>query len=163
MARKSDNKPKMKTGKGKGATPLAPPAAEVNGVLEARDPGPAMPGFYSSIIQSLFEKTRKRVATYYCTNMACRRTFWDAAEGYACPSCGTLGTISQFKYSSITGNSKDRNIVGYLDTVGRLICSNCILNYGVQTEIGLIVYDDTEPFCHELCEMCKEPLGLMQS
>jgi hypothetical protein len=163
MARKSNAKPKMKIGKDEDTRLYSPEVASGSGIIEARDMGPVVPNFYSDIVQSLYERNRKRVSTYYCPNTACRKTFWDAAEGYNCPSCGSLGIISEFKYRSISNSSVGRNIVGYIDTVGRLICSNCILTYGVQNEIGLIVYDDTEPFCHEHCEMCREPLGLLQS
>jgi hypothetical protein len=159
MARKSNAKLKGKIGKegSVGMYSPSPSAADAS-----REFSPLTPNLITDVVQSLYEKNRKRVSTYYCPNTACRTTFWNAAEGYACPSCGALGLISEFKYSRITESTADRNIVGYLDTMGRLMCSNCILAYGVHGEIGLIVYDDTEPFCHEHCEMCKEPLGLIQ-
>jgi hypothetical protein len=163
MARKSNAKPKMKIGKEKSARVCSPAGGVEAGIQTAEEEKQVMPNMYSDIIQSLFERTRKRVSTYYCPNMSCRRTFWEAEEGYECPACGALGIISEFKYKNVLNDSRSRNIVGYVDTLGRLICGNCILKYGVQNEIGLIVYDDTEPFCNEPCELCKEPLGQLQS
>jgi hypothetical protein len=163
MARKSNAKPKVKIGKEGSPSVFSSAVAGESSDREIRDTGPMTPNFYTDVVQSVFERNRKRVSTYYCPNIACRKTFWDAAEGYACPACGTLGIISEFKYRSFSNGTSGRNIVGYVDTVGRLICSNCILNFGVQNEIGLIVYDDTEPFCHEHCELCKEPMGQLQS
>lgn len=163
MARKSNAKTKVKIDGEESARLYRPAAPAETSVAEMREPEPVTPNLYSDIVRSLFEKNRKRVSFYYCPNMKCRETFWDASEGYACPSCGTLGLISQYRYSSVSNRTADRNIVGYVDTVGRLICSNCILKYGVQNEIGLIVYDDTEPFCHEHCELCREPMGQLES
>lgn len=159
MARKSNAKTKAATGGEKSPSLYQPAAPGETGVLEVREPKPVPPNFYSDIVRSLFEKNRKRVSTYYCPSMKCRKTFWDAAEGCSCPSCGTLGLISQYRFHSVSNRTADRNIVGYVDTAGRLVCGNCILRHGVQNEIGLIVYDDTEPFCHEHCELCREPMG----
>jgi rubrerythrin len=117
------------------------------------------PGIYTDAVRLVFERNRKRVSMYYCPNTSCGRTFWDASEGYECPACGSLGIISEYRYRHLAGNPGEHNIVGYVDNLGRLVCSSCILNYGVQGEVGLIVYDDTEPFCFEQCAICKEPLG----
>jgi hypothetical protein len=163
MARKSNAKPKIKIGKEERTRGYSSAGGVESGIQALEEESQVVPNMYSDIVQSLFEKNRKRVSTYYCPNMSCRQTFWEAEKGYACPACGSLGIISEFKYTSILNDSKDRNIVGYVDTLGRLICGNCILKYGVQNEIGLIVYDDTEPFCNEPCELCKEPLGQLQS
>jgi hypothetical protein len=133
------------------------------GIRNHRDKGGALaPNLYTEVIRSMFEKNRKRVKNYYCPNISCRRTFWEAQEGYECPQCGTLGIISEFNFLSITKDTKERNIIGYIDTLGRLVCGKCILRYGVQNEVALIVYDDTDPFCFESCELCREPLGSYQ-
>jgi hypothetical protein len=118
---------------------------------------------YTDILRSLFEKNRRRVAKYYCPNTGCHVSFWDAEKGCACPGCGHLGIISEFRHNSITKETRDRNIIGYVDTLGRLICCDCILKYGIPSEVGLIVYDDTEPFCFDTCDMCKETLGRQQN
>jgi hypothetical protein len=162
MARRSNTKPKLKIGKDE-APGMYSPGAEVEASREARAAGPAVPNFYADIARSLAERNRKRVSTYYCPNIACRTTFWDAGAGSACPSCGMLGLISEYRFRRLTEDTAGRNIVGYVDTMGRLVCSSCITNYGVMSEIGLIVYDDTEPFCHEHCEVCKEPMGQLES
>ena len=117
------------------------------------------PGVYTHALKFLLERNRKRVSTYYCPNTLCGTTFWDARKGYECPACKSMGIISEFRHTNLPGGSSDRSIVGYVDSLGRLICSRCILDYGVQGEIGLIVYNDTEPFCFEECELCREPLG----
>ncbi len=118
---------------------------------------------YTDIIRSVFEKNRRRVAKYYCPDTDCRVSFWDAEKGYVCPGCGSLGIISEFRHHSISNETRDRNIIGYVDTLGRLMCSECILKYGIPSEVGLIVYDDTEPFCFDTCDMCKETLGKQQN
>lgn len=128
------------------------------GIDDYNNKGPLTSNPYTQIIQSLFEKTRKRVSTYYCPSLSCNQAFWNADTGYECPRCGSLGIISEFKYTSISDDTKERNIVGYIDNLGRLICSECIMRYGVQNEVGLIVYDDTDPFCFEVCELCKRHL-----
>ncbi len=117
-----------------------------------------IPNIYTDIIQSLMEKNRARVSRYYCPNLSCKNTFWDSGKGYLCPECGAPGIISEYRHRMATDGTKDRNIVGYLDTMARLICGSCILKYGISNEVGLVVYDNMEPFCNETCDLCKEQL-----
>ncbi len=159
MAQRSHAKRKADIRKDEDAQQNTPAETVRTGIQESDRKKAMLPNIYTDIIESLYEKSRKRVATYYCPNMSCRQTFWDAEDGYVCPGCGKLGIISEFRYRSITKDTRERNIVGYVDSLGRLICSECILKYGIQNDMGLIVYDDTDPFCFEHCELCKEPLG----
>lgn len=159
MAQKLHGKMKEEIMENEVAEASSPSEIVQTGIRNHREKRAVAPNLYTEVIESMFEKNRKRVATYYCPNVSCRRTFWEAREGYKCPQCGTLGIISEFKYVSITNDTRERNIIGYIDALGRLICSRCILKYGVQNEVALIVYDDTDPFCFELCELCREPLG----
>ncbi len=158
MTKKTNGKPEFEVRHEEGVEEYTPSETVQNAIQDFRTHKTKLPGLYKEIIQGMFEKSRKRVATYYCPNTSCKETFWDSEQGYECPECGSLGIISEYKYSSVTKDTKDRNIIGYVDTLGRLFCSRCILEYGVQNEVGLIVYDDTEPFCFERCELCKEQL-----
>ncbi|HQG32976.1 MAG TPA: hypothetical protein PLA83_13675 [Deltaproteobacteria bacterium] len=158
MAQKIHGKLKEDIMENEVAEASSPSEIVQTGIRNHREKGAGTPNIYSEVIESVFEKNRKRVAKYYCPNVSCCLTFWDAREGYVCPKCGTLGIISEFRCASITNDTRDRNIIGYIDTLGRLICSKCILSYGVQNEVALIVYDDTDPFCFESCELCREPL-----
>jgi hypothetical protein len=159
MAQKIHEKLKEDIMENEVAEASSPSEIVQTGIRNHREKRAIAPNIYTEVVQSVFEKNRKRVASYYCPNISCRLTFWDAKEGYECPKCGTLGIISEFKCASITNETKNRNIVGYIDTLGRLVCGKCILAYGVQNEVALIVYDDTDPFCFESCELCREPLG----
>lgn len=159
MAQKTNGRPKLEGENEESVVEYTPSETVQNAIKDFHTHKARLPKHYKEIIQALFEKSRKRVATYYCPNTSCKGTFWDSEQGYECPRCGFLGIISEYKYSNATNDTRERNIIGYVDTLGRLFCSGCILEYGVQNEVGLIVYDDTEPFCFERCELCKEQLG----
>jgi hypothetical protein len=116
---------------------------------------------YLDIIKALFKKYRNRIETYYCTNLTCKKTFWSAQEGYMCSQCGSFGMISEFKsYKSSTAD-RNRHILGYLDNIGRLVCTRCMQNYDVNDDVSFIVYDDTQPYCLQACDICRQDLNNM--
>ena len=113
---------------------------------------------YLDTIKAIFEKYRGRISTYYCSNLACKNIFWHAQEGYTCPECGSFGIISEFNADKAGGNGHDQHIIGCLDTIGRLICSECMQNYDTDDDIGFIVYKDTQPYSFESCDICRKEL-----
>ncbi|HOS98331.1 MAG TPA: hypothetical protein PLU54_11820, partial [Deltaproteobacteria bacterium] len=86
---------------------------------------------YHDIIHSLMDKNRKRVKQYYCARGTCRTTFFDASCGYACPECGSMGIISEFKNDTALEHRHGRKVLGYLDGIGRLFCARCAERYGL--------------------------------
>lgn len=111
---------------------------------------------YTDTIRSLLEKNRSRVRTYYCANRRCPATFWDAELGYQCPLCSTLGLISTFKAD--TAHESGKPVLGYLDSIGRLFCPACTERFGIGDDIGLVIYNDSEPYCSQSCEACRTRL-----
>jgi hypothetical protein len=114
---------------------------------------------YQDIIKALFEKYRKRIATYYCANLTCKKSFWRAEDGYRCSQCGSFGIISEFKSYRSSMADHNQRILGFLDNIGRLVCSNCMQNYDVDDNASFIVYDDTQPYCLQSCDICKQDLN----
>jgi len=114
---------------------------------------------YTDAINSLMEKNRKRVSTYYCANMRCKVTFWDSKHGYRCPKCGSLGVISSFN-----GDSAEKDphgyVLGYIDSVGRIFCNDCAERFRLGDDISMIIYSDSEPYRHENCEVCRAALTI---
>ncbi len=118
----------------------------------------AYSNIYTDTIRSLLEKNRSRVSTYYCANRACPVRFWDAKSGFQCPQCSSLGLISTFKADTAHESAKDRTVVGYLDSIGRIFCPACTERFGIGDDVGLVIYDDSEPYCSEACEACRSRL-----
>jgi hypothetical protein len=113
---------------------------------------------YTDTINSLMEKNRKRVSTYYCANIKCKGTFWESSHGYRCPECGSLGVISSFN-----GDSAEKQphgyILGYIDSVGRIFCNECAERFRLGDDISMIIYNDSE-YRHENCEVCRAALTI---
>lgn len=116
-------------------------------------------GSYQDIIRALFEKYNKRIATYYCSNLSCRNTFWSADDGYVCPQCGAFGMISEIRSQQVLPGSHPQHVLGCLDNIGRLICRECMERYEIDDTASFIVYTDTRPYCREACEVCRRLLS----
>lgn len=127
-------------------------------LLESGTDGTVKKDLYLDIVKALFEKYRDRVSTYYCSNLTCTTTFWQADKGYVCPQCGSFGIISEFNAEVAEHKSHARHIIGCLDTIGRLICSRCMKNYKTDDDVGLIVYSDTHPYSEDTCDICRKDL-----
>ena len=110
-------------------------------------------------VLSLMEKNRRRVVRYYCANLKCTSTFWNADLGYECPRCGSLGIISEFKSGSVSENDLKEPILGYLDSIGRIFCRSCAEHFSLGDDIGFIIYRTSEPYSHESCEVCRANLS----
>ncbi len=113
---------------------------------------------YTDTIKSLLEKNRSRVSQYYCANRKCPTTFWEAALGFQCPRCGAFGLISSFKADTAYEPDMNKPVVGYLDSIGRLFCPTCTDRFGMKDDVGLVIYNDSEPYCNEDCEACRTSL-----
>lgn len=114
---------------------------------------------YTDAINSLMEKNRKRVSTYYCANLKCSGTFWGSEHGYRCPKCGSIGLISTFKADSAE-KEPHGHIVGFIDTVGRIFCNECAERFRLGDDTSMIIYSDSEPYRHENCEVCRADLTI---
>jgi hypothetical protein len=114
---------------------------------------------YTDTIRALLEKNRSRVARYYCANRRCASTFWDAALGFTCPRCGSIGIISTFNADTALEPLPSKPVLGMLDSIGRLFCRKCAERFGIGDDVGLIVYHDSEPYCSETCEACRSRLN----
>jgi hypothetical protein len=114
--------------------------------------------FYTDTIKALLEKNRSRVSQYYCANRKCPTTFWEADLGFQCPRCGSFGLISSFKSDTANEPNMDKPVVGYIDSIGRLFCPTCTERFGIGDDIGLVIYNDSEPYCNEACEACRTHL-----
>ncbi|MBN2298469.1 MAG: hypothetical protein JXM72_07740 [Deltaproteobacteria bacterium] len=114
---------------------------------------------YMDAIHAIFERYRKRVESYYCPNIKCRATFWNAQKGYVCSECGSFGIISEYKSHTSMVDDQDHTIIGYLDDIGRLICRTCVERYGMNNDINYIVYNYMQPYCRESCEICRKALS----
>ncbi len=110
---------------------------------------------YTDTIKSLLEKNRSRVSQYYCANRKCPTTFWEADLGFQCPRCGAFGLISSFKADTAYEPDMNKPVVGYIDSIGRLFCPTCTDRFGMRDDVGLVIYNDSEPYCNEDCEACK--------
>jgi len=126
-------------------------------LLESGTDGTVKKDLYLDIVKAMFEKYRDRVSTYYCSNLTCTTTFWQADKGYVCPQCGSFGIISEFNAEVAEDKSHTRHIIGCLDTIGRLICSRCMKNYNTD-DVGFIVYSDTHPYSEDSCDICRKDL-----
>ena len=113
---------------------------------------------YTDTIRALLEKNRGRVAQYYCANRKCSTTFWNADLGYQCPGCGSFGLISTFKADTAYEPNMYKPVVGYLDSIGRLFCPKCTERFGMGDDVGLVIYNDSTPYCNEACEACRTRL-----
>jgi hypothetical protein len=124
-----------------------------------RKPGVARrsDNIYLDVITSLMEKNRKRVSRYYCANMKCPNTFWNADLGYTCPKCGTIGVISEFRAE--LKNEPEEPVLGYLDSIGRIFCRACAERFRLGDDISLIIYSNSEPYSNESCEVCRSKLS----
>jgi hypothetical protein len=118
---------------------------------------------YMDTILSLMEKNRKRVVRYYCANLKCPSTFWNADLGYKCPRCGSLGIISEFRSGNTSENDLKEPIVGYLDSIGRIFCRSCAEHFSLGDDISFIIYRTSEPYRHESCEVCRATLSIPPS
>ncbi len=134
MAQKTNGRPKLEGENEESVVEYTPSETVQNAIKDFHTHKARLPKHYTEIIKALFEKSRKRVATYYCPNTSCKGTFWDSEQGYECPRCGFLGIISEYKYSNATNDTRERNIIGYIDTLGRLFCSGCILDTACRTK-----------------------------
>ncbi|HQI80380.1 MAG TPA: hypothetical protein PLR71_02370 [Deltaproteobacteria bacterium] len=117
---------------------------------------------YHDIIHSLMDKNRKRVKQYYCARGTCRTTFFDASCGYACPECGSMGIISEFKNDTALEHRHGRKVLGYLDGIGRLFCARCAERYGLGDDASLIVYTGSAPYCRDQCDVCRTRLDSLE-
>jgi hypothetical protein len=113
---------------------------------------------YTDTIKSLLEKNRSRVSQYYCANRKCPTTFWEADLGFQCPRCGAFGLISSFKADTAYEPDMNKPVVGYIDSIGRLFCPTCTDRFGMSDDVGLVIYNDSEPYCNEDCEACRTSL-----
>jgi hypothetical protein len=113
---------------------------------------------YTDTIKALLEKTRSRVSQYYCANRKCPTTFWEADLGFQCPHCGSFGIISSFKADTAYEPNMYKPVVGYIDSIGRLFCPTCTERFGIGEDVGLVIYNDSEPYCNEACEACRTRL-----
>jgi hypothetical protein len=113
---------------------------------------------YTDTIRSLLEKNRSRVALYYCAKRNCSTKFWDSSLGYQCPQCGSIGIISTFKADTAYESTPYKPVVGYLDSIGRLFCPKCTERFGIGDDVGLVIYNDSEPYSSESCEVCRTRL-----
>ncbi len=114
---------------------------------------------YNEIIHSLMDKNRKRVVRYYCANSRCNTAFYDAASGYQCPSCGSIGIISEYKHDTSLEDDLSKPVLGYLDTIGRLFCKSCTHRYGLTDEVSMVIYHDSDPYKGERCDVCRVRLN----
>jgi hypothetical protein len=113
---------------------------------------------YMDTIRALLEKNRSRVAQYYCAKRDCPTKFWSADLGYMCPECGSIGIISTFKADTAYEHNTYKPVVGYLDSIGRLFCTKCTERFGISDDVGLVIYNDSEPYSGEACEACRTRL-----
>ncbi|HVN72731.1 MAG TPA: hypothetical protein VMU10_11975 [Desulfomonilia bacterium] len=113
---------------------------------------------YMDTIKALLEKNRNRVAQYYCANRNCPTQFWASDLGYVCPQCGSIGIISRFKADTAYEENPYKPVVGYLDSIGRLFCTKCTERFGISDDVGLVIYNDSEPYNSESCEACRTRL-----
>jgi hypothetical protein len=113
---------------------------------------------YTDTIKALLEKNRGRVSQYYCANRKCPTTFWEADLGFQCPSCGSYGLISSFKADTAYEPNVDKPVIGYIDSIGRLFCPTCTERFGMGDDVGLVIYNDSEPYCNVACEACRTRL-----
>jgi hypothetical protein len=113
---------------------------------------------YTDTIKALLEKNRSRVSQYYCANRKCPTTFWEADLGFQCPRCRSFGLISSFKADTAYEPNIDKPVVGYIDSIGRLFCPTCTERFGMADDVGLVIYNDSEPYCNEACEACRTRL-----
>jgi hypothetical protein len=138
------------------------PAGPDNGPEQDAQPG-AKPGasrnIYTEIIHSLMDKNRKRVTRYYCANSRCPTTFFDSARGFQCPACGSMGIISEYKHDTAHEDDMNKPVLGYLDTIGRLFCSDCTHRHGLIDEVSMVIYRDSDPYRSENCDVCRMPLN----
>lgn len=114
---------------------------------------------YTEIIHSLMDKNRRRVARYYCANSRCPATFFDAASGYRCPACGSIGIISEYRHDTSLEDGVNKPVLGYLDTIGRLFCAGCTHRHGLTDEVSMVIYDDSAPYNREHCDVCRARLN----
>jgi hypothetical protein len=113
---------------------------------------------YTDTIKALLEKNRSRVSQYYCANRKCPTTFWEADLGFQCPHCGSFGIISSFKADTASEPNMYKPVVGYIDSIGRLFCPSCTERFGIGDDVGLVIYNDSEPYCNDACEACRTRL-----
>jgi hypothetical protein len=113
---------------------------------------------YTDTIKALLEKNRSRVSQYYCANRKCPTTFWEADLGFQCPHCGSFGIISSFKADTAYEPNMYKPVVGYIDSIGRLFCPTCTERFSIGEDVGLVIYNDSEPYCNEACEACRTRL-----
>jgi len=113
---------------------------------------------YTDTIKALLEKNRSRISQYYCANRKCPTTFWEADLGFQCPHCGSFGIISSFKADTAYEPNMYKPVVGYIDSIGRLFCPTCTERFGIGEDVGLVIYNDSEPYCNEACEACRTRL-----
>ncbi|HOM28881.1 MAG TPA: hypothetical protein PLS81_05440 [Deltaproteobacteria bacterium] len=111
--------------------------------------------FFLEIAHSLMDKNRGRVSTYYCANPACRVTFFDASLGYACPECGAFGIISRYVSDTCTQDPAGRQVVGCIDSIGRLFCSACATQYDLFQDASMLVFSDSLPHARQSCDACR--------
>jgi hypothetical protein len=130
-----------------------------------KSPGKAFTGgtsandnIYTDTIKALLEKNRSRVSQYYCANRKCPTTFWEADLGFQCPRCGSFGLISSFRADTAFESDVYKPVVGYIDSIGRLFCPTCTERFGMKDDVGLVIYNDSEPYCNETCEACRTRL-----
>lgn len=113
---------------------------------------------YTEIIHSLMDKNRKRVSRYYCANSRCSTRFFDAASGYQCPACGSIGIISEYKHDTALEEDMTKPVLGYLDTIGRLFCTGCTHRHGLTDEVSMVIYRDSDPYSSDNCDVCRARL-----
>jgi hypothetical protein len=114
---------------------------------------------YTDTIKALLEKNRSRVSQYYCANRKCPTTFWESDLGFQCPRCGSFGLISSFKADTADESDMNKPVVGYIDSIGRLFCPTCTERFGIGDDVGLVIYNDSAPYCNEACEACRTHLN----
>lgn len=114
---------------------------------------------FLEIARSLMDKSRTRVFRYYCANPACPTTFFDASEGYTCPSCGAFGIISEYKNDTCSEDVEGKVVVGCLDSIGRLFCASCAQRHGITNDVSMFVFADTLPYAAQRCHACRSRLN----
>lgn len=127
---------------------------------EKKKKTPKAGNIYTDTIDALMKKNQKRVQKYYCANMKCPETFWSADLGYECPKCSSLGVISEFKEDRSSKVATGGAVVGYLDSIGRIVCCSCAERFGLENDIEYVIFRSSEPYCHESCEVCRADLTL---
>lgn len=114
---------------------------------------------YTEIIHSLMGKNSRRVSKFYCASSRCSTTFFDAASGYQCPACGSIGIISEYKHDTALEEDMHKPVLGYLDTIGRLFCKGCTERYGLTEEVSMVIYHDSDPYRSDHCDVCRARLN----